>query len=206
MATDTSFELGQLTDSGATPASAPAHLTWAAYGRVALAADQGCEYLGASAHTNNTGELSALYHALERAGGRRRGVGREIVHSDSLYAINMATGKWMPHKGRNKVIVAELRARWRRLQKQRPREVSLRHVRSHVQIPGNELADWLADKGAEGTLDDPARPLQSGQHVTQQATRWLREWMEAHGARRGGDDGRGGTASSSSLLQPYGDG
>ena len=31
-------------------------------------------------------------------------------------------------------------------------------------------------------------------------------WRRTDGARRGGDDGRGGTASSSSLLQPYGDG
>ena len=29
-------------------------------------------------------------------------------------------------------------------------EVRLQHARSHVLVPGNELADWLAEKGTHG--------------------------------------------------------
>ena len=45
------------------------------------------EYIGAQAHTNNTGELTAMYVALCAALARPYGSGREIIWSDSLYAI-----------------------------------------------------------------------------------------------------------------------
>ena len=38
-----------------------------------------------TAHTNNTGELTAMYCALERALGRLRRP--HVIHSDSLYTI-----------------------------------------------------------------------------------------------------------------------
>ena len=77
---------------------------------------------GATAHSNNTGELTAMYYALQRALGRRRGRGREVIRSDSLYAINMATGKWMPSRSgkRNAEVIGSLRRLWRRIQRERP--------------------------------------------------------------------------------------
>ena len=55
------------------------------------------EHIGAVAHTNNTGELTAMYYAMRRALTRTRNAGQEVIWSDSLCAINMSTGKWMPH-------------------------------------------------------------------------------------------------------------
>ena len=91
-----------------------------------------------------------MFYALERAGKRPANVGREIIHTDSLYALNMTRGKWMPRaKGkRNAPLIERLRKLWRKIQRARPGEVTLRHVRSHIQVPGNELADWLAERGA----------------------------------------------------------
>ena len=59
---------------------------------------------------------------------------------------------------------------WRRLIRARPYEVSLEHVRSHVKVPGNELADALADLGRGGGGVDVAW-----------ATQWLRRWLAAEG-------------------------
>ena len=78
----------------------------------------------------------------------------------------MTTGKWMPRtKGRrNAAMVADMRRKWRRVQRLRPGEVALRHVRSHIKVPGNELADWLADQGAAGAT-----------MTLERATTWMSE-------------------------------
>ena len=52
---------------------------------------------------------------------------------------------------------------WRDLQRKRPGEVSLEHVRSHINIPGNELADELAD--GRGSMNSISR---------------ARQWMRAY--------------------------
>ena len=132
------------------------------------------DYIGAPAPTNNTGEMSAMYYALQRTLQRPRASGREEIHSDSLYAIHMATGKWMPQrKHRNAPMIADLRRMWRRVQVSRPREVTLHHVRSHTKVPGNELADWLADNGAQS------------RHTTSLAcaSAWMRAWLDEHDDR-----------------------
>ena len=124
-------------------------------------------YIGAQAHTNNTGELTALHLALTRALARPAGRGKEDIWSDSLYAINMTNGMWTQKRKRNREIIARTRALWRRLIRQRPGEVRLRHVRSHIRVPGNELADWLAEVGRV-----------TGRGTTAvQAGCWLRRWM-----------------------------
>ena len=123
------------------------------------------EFIGATAHTNNTGELTAMHKALSDALMRPAGGGREIIWSDSLYTINMTTGRWRPRCPRNREIVASTRGLWRRLQRQRDTEVELRHVRSHTRVPGNELADWLAEIGRmEG-----GRPVSAASRTS----RWL---------------------------------
>ena len=128
-------------------------------------------HIGATAHTNNTGELTAIYVALSNALRRRKGRGKEIIWSDSLYAINMITGAWVPSKrSRNKEVVRRTRDLWRRLQRERGKEVTLRHVRSHIKVPGNEMADWLAEQGRMSGE-------RSGKIETSSGVRWLREWL-----------------------------
>ena len=129
------------------PEGETGRLTYVDASRVSIDEQDGDEYIGAPGMTNNTGELSALYWALRRAYARRPGRGREVIHSDSLYAVNMATGKWMPRVKRNVPLIRRVRTLWFKLQAARPREVTLRHVRSHIKVPGNELADWLAGRG-----------------------------------------------------------
>ena len=83
----------------------------------------------------------------------------------------MTSGKWMPKRPRNRKMIAALRLKWRRLQRARPGEVRLAHVRSHIKTPGNELADWLAERGTHH------REMEV---VTSEATDWLRTWSEKH--------------------------
>ena len=170
-------------------------LEWATAGQVVTERDEDGlpppGYIGARAHTNNTGELSAMHHALRRALTRPRGAGCEIIHTDSLYAMNMTTGKWMPRRGlaghRNRDLITRLRTLWRRVQRARPREVEIRHVRSHIQVPGNELADWLAEVGAKGD---------GGDDMLEGATTWLRGWLRQ---QHDGMGGRNDTAPSGPL-------
>ena len=99
--------------------------------------------MGAPAHTNNTGELTAMHSALGRALHTASTQRHVTIHTDSLYAMNMATGTWMPRsKGRrNACFVRRLRALWRQVQRKAPGTVRMQHVRSHTLVPGNELAD-----------------------------------------------------------------
>ena len=75
-------------------------------------------------------------------------------------------GIWLPTKKTNANLVQELRDTWRLVQVKRGRdEVRIEHVRSHTSVPGNELADKLADAGRQLTSHardmgvDDARPL-----------------------------------------------
>ena len=145
-----------------------ARMTWAAAG-IVEDDPQGEEYIGATKHTNNTGELTAMHVMLRRALRRRAGQATETLHSDSLYAINMTTGKWMPRKQVNMVLIGDLRKMWRRIQRQRPQEVALRHVRSHIGVPGNETADHLAGLRWGSTP--------RGQTALAEANRWLTQWF-----------------------------
>ena len=143
-------------------------------------------YIGAKAHTNNTGELTALYNALATALRRRPGVGREEIWADSLYAINMASGKWMPKSKRNSEIVEHMRQLWRRLQRARPGEVEVKHVRSHIKHPGNEVADWLADRGR---MDDTT--------TVTETRHWLDTWLRK-------EQGRAHNTTPNTLGDPTG--
>ena len=95
--------LGQLTDRGVEGDGARAVVAWATAGSVVTTDDvkkgaRSEHYIGAAAHTNNAGELSAMYYALRRVAARPRRQAREVVHTDSLYAMHMTTGRWMPRK------------------------------------------------------------------------------------------------------------
>jgi ribonuclease HI len=132
---------------------------------------------GARKSTNNTAEISALIKAIENAYTRGPGTGREEICSDSLYAINMTTGKWMPKacknsESTNEELISTARHAWRTLMRARPNEVQLTHVRSHTNIPGNEVADWLAERGR--------RPEAT---TVLQAECWLNTWLARNGSR-----------------------
>ena len=79
-------------------------VSWSLSGRV-QADPKEHGYIGAFGHTNNTGELSALYWAMQRALRRPPRRGREEIHSDSLYAINMAPGRWVPKVPRTREMI-----------------------------------------------------------------------------------------------------
>ena len=153
---------------------------------------------------NNTGELSAMLYMIRRAATRRRGAGREVLHTDSLYALNMTTGKWMPRrKHRNTAMIELLRREWRELQRRRPGEIELAHVRSHTKVPGNEIADWLAERGSDGAL----------RSATWAAADWADRWMRGReftsaAGERGGAGARAGAShpAPGGLGDPRGEG
>ena len=99
-----------------------------------------------------------------------------VIHSDSLYTIHMTTGRWMTRRkgARNRDLINATHALYRRLQRNGA-GVSLRHVRSHIRVPGNEMADRLA--GVGGNL---AR-----------STQWLRAWLAKQSAPGGLGDSAG---------------
>ena len=104
--------------------------------------------------TNNTGELVALLIALRRAMRRPRHSPSEVIWVDSLYARNLTMGIWMP-RGENMSLVREVRSAWRKVQSLRGRRaVRIEHVRSHTAVPGNELADQLAEMGRQLKPED----------------------------------------------------
>ena len=160
-------------------------LTWVTAGPVQDKPEDP-DYLEAPGHTNNTGELSAMVYALRRALTRRHTGGRTRIYTDSLYTKNMTTGRWMPkRKHRNSALISNLRRLWRRTQTQMPGEVDIVHVRSHVEIPGNEIADWLADCGSRG------RPQEQGKSVVSLARtqQWIEQWIrQRHRSPEGSRD------------------
>jgi ribonuclease HI len=133
-------------------------------------------YIGANAQTNNTGELTGMYEMICRALARPRGSGREALCTDSLYAKHMTTGHWTPRVKRNAGMIRRLRNKWRELRRTRPGEVRIEHVRSHTMVLGNEIADWLAERGA----------TEQGVTPAQMAT-WIEKWAAT---RRASERGR----------------
>ena len=173
-----------------------ARITGAACGEVIIEPDDG-RYIGAAAHTNNTGELTGMYEMLGRAMTRPAGAGRELLCTDSLYAKHMTTGHWTPRVRRNADMISLLRRMWRKLRRGRPGEVDIVHVRSHTVVLGNDIADWLAERGS---MDAGVTPTQM--------TTWLDQWKAA---RRASEQQRRGdgvtTGEQSQHLHPrQGDG
>ena len=107
-------------------------------------------YRGGNRHSNNAGEMTALLRSIEEELPRW---GHVTFRVDSTYAINIATGKWLPHKGKgsnNRDLAKRLRSAYRHLIASRPvGHVSIIHVRAHTGDDGNERADRLAKLGAD---------------------------------------------------------
>ena len=91
----------------------------------------------------------------------------------------------MPRVKRNVPLIRRVQSLWFKLQAARPGEVTLRHVRSHIKVPGNELADWLAERGAT-----------MGRTTLAQAERWMAGWLR----------GRQGSLDEQSARPPGGGG
>jgi len=70
---------------------------------------------------------------------------------DSVYAMNIAVGRWMPSSTRstNAKLARRLRRAYLQLRDARGGAVRVVHVRAHALDAGNETADFLAKLGAD---------------------------------------------------------
>ena len=110
-------------------------------------------YRGATRGTNNTAELCAIAQALEYliAG---KAEAPAVIRYDSIYAGNMAAGKWRARK--NKALVAHVRELWNRAHVHLGGDLWASHVRGHSGHKWNTRADELAElgKGDAPTRDE----------------------------------------------------
>jgi ribonuclease HI len=91
--------------------------------------------------SNNTAELSAIYHALEYI--RDNNLDDVIIYTDSMYAMNLIFGSWKPSSNQSLVRPAK------ELALKLHGKVIAEHVRAHQDLFWNERADQLAKQGAE---------------------------------------------------------
>lgn len=111
------------------------------YGRVITDAGHPL-YIGAEIGSNNTAELSAIYHALEWI--KSSNAKSVAIYSDSNYALNMVFGNWTPNTNKKLIDTISKFAK----EVQRNVSVSNAHIRAHSGFKWNEVADRLADRGA----------------------------------------------------------
>jgi ribonuclease HI len=102
-------------------------------------------YLGAEVGSNNTGELSAMAHAL-RWLLIEDSTNRVTIRGDSQYALNIAVGEWRAKA--NRELAARVQALWNEVTSLR--EVEAEHVRAHRGHRWNERADHLAWRACIG--------------------------------------------------------
>ena len=138
-------------------------------------------YLGARKQSNNTAELSALYYALHRAAQRSSDEPPEDIHTDSLYARNVTLGLWRGKRGVHATMIRNLRCLWMRVQAKRGRgAIRILHVRSHIDVPGNEMADAIATR-AMHNANEVKKILPPGgrHHLLPIGMAWARAQMRA---------------------------
>ena len=96
------------------------------------------DYLGAEVGSNNTGELTAIAEALLHAKEQQQ---HPSIYSDSLWSINVLTGRWRPQ--RHKQLVGYIKS----ILSSFSSKVRFQWVKGHAGQEGNERADKLAEKG-----------------------------------------------------------
>lgn len=112
-------------------------------------------FFGASCHTNNTAELTAIGEACRwlldfLSGPTPNKPHKAVILYDSEYAYGLATSCRLTTPNTNHQLaesVATLVSSVRRLM-----NLSFEHVRGHTGIFGNEVADRLADRGSPGHI------------------------------------------------------
>ena len=116
------------------------------------------KYLGAAVGSNNTAELSGFAEALRWLLIEGSDI-PAVIRTDSLYAGNLATGKWN-HKA-NKKLVESLQKLW--IEVSSIRDVEWEHVKAHRGHRWNERADHLALRCAQKTSPIPLSFWKPGQ-------------------------------------------
>lgn len=96
-------------------------------------------WFGAEVGSNNTGELSALAHAL-RWLLQEGGAEAVRIRSDSEYALNIAKGLWKPKA--NRELARRVQNLWSEVKVNR--ELRGDHIHAHRGHRWNERADHLA--------------------------------------------------------------
>ena len=92
-------------------------------------------YDGATRHSNNTAELTALLRGIRDEASQTDGAPVQFC-VDSTYAIGAALGKWQPRTN-NRELVRRVQVAYARLRASRPPgAVSIRHVRGMRARPG----------------------------------------------------------------------
>ena len=97
------------------------------------------DYHGATVGSNNTGEVTAIVEALLHAHSLE--ATKVLIRSDSMWAINVITGRWRAKHHKKLVGLA------RSLTTTPHLKVHFHWVKGHAGAEGNERADKLADKG-----------------------------------------------------------
>jgi len=111
------------------------------------------DFIGATVHSNNTAELSALYHSLLTAkkiiNGACKYTGHIAIFTDSQYVINMTYRIYSPDDNNPEMKNRALVLKCRRLYDEIADKVSLHWVKGHDDCEHNILADKLANDGRE---------------------------------------------------------
>ena len=102
-------------------------------------------YIGAEVGSNNTAELSAIFHALIEMANVASTEDEITIYGDSQYAGMLANGSWKPKA--NKSLVKIIRKEWQRRQEQ-GYNFTWAHVRAHSDNKWNDMADEYANRGA----------------------------------------------------------
>ncbi len=103
------------------------------------------DFIGAEVGSNNTAELSAMFHGLRwllTQGGEESAV----IRGDSTYALNVGSGIWKAKANRHLAITVQ--KLWNEVLQLR--QLSQEHVRAHRGHRWNERADHLAFRAMSG--------------------------------------------------------
>ena len=107
-------------------------------------------FLGAEVGSNNTGELSAMAHAL-RWLLMEGSTDPVTLRGDSQYALKISTGEWRAKA--NRELAARVQALWDEVTSLRT--VEAEHIRAHRGHRWNERADHLAWRACIGETPLP---------------------------------------------------
>ena len=100
-------------------------------------------YIGAEVGSNNTGELSAIYEALEEI--IEKEYESATIYSDSQYALGIIFGPWTASK--NKMLVRNCKAKLLEAEIA-GYTINQEHIKAHAGFKWNERADALAYSAA----------------------------------------------------------